>query len=118
MIGLTPGLVAREITLNLQGDPHDLLVDIPRLVPYRVADPTATPPVISGLEYALGLLDYEFGNKKDRLEEKAVTELEKLWREQGTSMAVFRSKVHKAYTKMTEKGGGSMSDSLLSKRLL
>jgi hypothetical protein len=118
MLGIPPGLVARDIVQTAVGKVQDLLIEVSREVLYRVADPTATPPVISGLEHILDLLDTDFGQERDEIEEDAMDEFEIHWRKAGEDMYTFRTEHIRKYEKANKEAKLSMSDSYRAKRLL
>lgn len=117
LIGIPPGLVAREITLNSQGGAHDLLIEFPRDKLYQPTDPNAVPPTRSGLEQIIELLDIEYGEEVDDIEDQAVNDYESHWRLRGQTMNTFRTEHHRRYKKSKDKAQLSMSDNYRAKRL-
>ena len=118
LLGIPPGVIARELIQNMQGKAHELLIDVSRDIIYRVADPTQTPPITSGLEYLIALMDTEYGKEKDEAESDAMTDWENWWREAGTDMKSFNSEEDKKYTEAQKHADLQVSNSYRAKRLV
>ena len=118
ILGVPPGVIARSVVESSQGEAHDLLIEVDRVVLYRVADPLATPPLISGLEEIIAILDSEFGQEEDLIEEDAMESWENHWRTPGTTMRSFISEETRKYKKAQRHAQLAVSDSYRSKRVM
>ena len=116
LLGMPPGSIARELISNMQGEAHELLIDVDRSIIYRTADPASN--TISGLEHLLAMLDTEFGVEEEEAEEDHQKKFENHVRKRGMTMKAFRHEHHKLYKKANEKCQLTMSNSYRARRLL